>query len=638
VSEVEPGERALLRTLTQRGLLSPAQALETERDAAAWRAGLADTLLARRLVAPEVLAGAIADATGLQLLDERALPLDVGFAQERDLDFFVRHQVLPWRREGDRAIIAVINPFTAEPVLAHELQGEPFTMRIVTKSMLIGALHAGQGERVVSSAIGDLAAAHPELSAKSGLSFAQFIVFSLLGGGLIWAFNLSPEISRLVASRVAGGFFIFAMLFRLILTLASVAPSGFARRDKSAPGADEMPPYSILVALYDEATLVAETARAIGRIDYPWTKLDIIFILEESDAKTRAACAALPLDGRFTIVTVPDRRPRTKPKACNFGLAFARGEYVALYDAEDRPDPQQLLRSVESFCRIGPEVSCLQARLNFYNAGENWLTSQFALEFAVWFQFILPGLERLGLPIPLGGTSNHFRRAALVSVGGWDAYNVTEDADIGMRLARLGHRTRTLASTTAEEANCALPNWIHQRSRWLKGYMQTYLVHMRRPGQLWRDFGPAGFLSFQVLIGGAVLSPVLHLVFWSMFAVEIARAFPWIGFDLAHLFTRWDFLVLLIGNGAAILTGFIAALGSDCRGGGRASLAFNALAMPLYWFLISAGALKGFFSYFSRPFYWAKTRHGISRIAPIDFASDQFAPRRIITRAKSGQA
>ncbi len=226
---------------------------------------------------------------------------------------------------------------------------------------------------------------------------------------------------------------------------------------------------------------------------------------------------------------------------------------------------------------------------------------------------MLPGLSRFGLPVPLGGTSNHFRRSSLNELGGWDAFNVTEDADIGIRLARQHGEIRIIASDTAEEANCELGNWLHQRSRWLKGYLQTWLVHMRTPARLMRELGLAGFVSFQLLIGGAMVSALLHLAFWTALIIGACGVgLP----SVAWAPSLWPFTltVLIGGNGAAIASGVIAALHPQFKGHGRLTLALNAVSMPLYWFLISFAALKAIGSFISRPFYWAKTRHGISRL------------------------
>ena len=220
---------------------------------------------------------------------------------------------------------------------------------------------------------------------------------------------------------------------------------------------------------------------------------------------------------------MPPSQPQTKPKACNFALRFARGEYLVIYDAEDRPEPDQLRKVVATFRRSPPNTACLQCRLNYYNASENWLTRMFTLDYALWFDQVLPGLERLNMPIPLGGTSNHFRIDVLRELHAWDPFNVTEDADLGIRIGQKGYRVGVVDSTTFEEASCHAGNWIRQRSRWIKGYMQTLLVHTRRPLHLIRSAGPLGFLGFVFFIGGTVLSGLLNPIFWVLYLVLARR-------------------------------------------------------------------------------------------------------------------
>ena len=225
----------------------------------------------------------------------------------------------------------------------------------------------------------------------------------------------------------------------------------------------------------------------------------------------------------FEIIIVPRSQPQTKPKACNFALRFARGEYLVIYDAEDRPEPDQLRKVVATFRRSPPNTACLQCRLNYYNAGENWLTRMFTLDYALWFDQVLPGLERLGMPIPLGGTSNHFRIDVLRELHAWDPFNVTEDADLGIRIGQKGYRVGVVDSTTFEEASCRTGQWLRQRSRWIKGYMQTLLVHTRRPLHFIRTSGVLGFLGFVFFIGGTVLAGLLNPVFWAA-VPDLARA------------------------------------------------------------------------------------------------------------------
>ena len=225
---------------------------------------------------------------------------------------------------------------------------------------------------------------------------------------------------------------------------------------------------------------------------------------------------ALELPGNFRTLVVPDQAPHTKPKALNYALQFARGDFVVVYDAEDRPQPDQLRRAWEVFRHAPPDLGCLQAQLNIYNPRQSWLTRQFTIEYSALFDAILPALEQLRLPVPLGGTSNHFPRATLIGVGAWDPYNVTEDADLGIRLARQGYHTGVLASTTWEEAPPVFGTWIKQRTRWLKGWMQTYLVHTRDLGRLNRDLGWRAAIGLHVLMGGLIVSALVHPLFYAL--------------------------------------------------------------------------------------------------------------------------
>jgi len=270
------------------------------------------------------------------------------------------------------------------------------------------------------------------------------------------------------------------------------------------------------------------------------------------------------------------------------------------------PDPDQLKKVVVGFRKAGPEVVCLQAKLNYYNSGQNVLTNWFTSEYSMWFDLFLPGLDASGAPVPLGGTSNHFAAQHLREVGAWDPYNVTEDADLGIRLFRRGWRAAVIDSTTLEEANSQVYNWIRQRSRWVKGYIQTYLVHMRHPLQLWRALGPKAFFSFTMVVGGTPFGFLVNPIFWSLTALWfLAHA----GF-IRSLYPAPVFYLgmasLLVGNIAFILLNV-----AGCLRRGYYGMVKYALVSPLYWALMSVAAWKGFLQLFTNPFYWEKTVHGL---------------------------
>jgi hypothetical protein len=274
-----------------------------------------------------------------------------------------------------------------------------------------------------------------------------------------------------------------------------------------------LPNYSVVVALYREVRVVAQLADALRRLVYPREKLDIKFICEADDRSTIAALEALDLDPRFEIMLAPVSGPRTKPKALTAALPFVRGKFLVVYDAEDIPEPDQLRKALAAYYRGPKNLACVQAKLAVDNVGDNWLTRHFAAEYAGLFDVFLPALADLDLPLPLGGTSNHFRTDVLRKIGAWDPYNVTEDADLGMRLARFGYLSSVIDSTTYEEAPARLGAWLKQRTRWCKGWLQTWLLHMRSPASLLRELGFGGFFAFQLLVGGTVLAALVHPFF-----------------------------------------------------------------------------------------------------------------------------
>ena len=369
---------------------------------------------------------------------------------------------------------------------------------------------------------------------------------------------------------------------------------------------EQLPVYTILVPAYREPSVIAGLVARLSELDYPKDKLDIRLLLEEDDGETIAAAKAAHPGRQFTIVRVPHSEPKTKPKACNYGLEGARGQFITIYDAEDWPEPLQLRRAVAAFARLGPSVACLQAKLSYYNADQNLLTSWFTIEYAMWFSFLLPGLVAQRGPLPLGGTSNHFRAEILLGVGGWDPYNVTEDADLGIRLARRGYQTRVLESTTCEEANSDVINWIKQRSRWYKGYMQTWLVHTRHPLALRRDLGWRGFIAFNLFVAGTPLLSLINPVFWAMTALWFV-VHPAV---ILTLFPAWLYYlglaVMLVGNFSLFYAWLVSArISSSSR------LVFAALLIPLYWVLMSLAAVKAAVQLISAPSFWEKTVHGL---------------------------
>ncbi len=486
----------------------------------------------------------------------------------------------------------------------------PHTFSLASPEAVRSAICRHFAPSFARHAVEGLALRHPDQSAQARPALWQRLAFVLGATAILGALVLAP-VKTIWALTLA-----LALLFVPLIAFRLIAAWGLMREGTREPTAPprlpeyELPIYTILVPLYREAHMLPGLIQALTRLDWPTAKLDIKLILEAVDPETIAVAQAMRLPGDVEIVVVPELHPRTKPKALNYALPLARGEYVVIYDAEDRPERDQLRRALHAFRSGPPNLAAVQAKLNLYNAADNWLTRQFTIEYCALFDALLPALDRLKLPIPLGGTSNHFRVSALKWLMAWDPFNVTEDADLGMRLARKGYRCQVLPSTTYEEAPRRFMCWLRQRTRWLKGYVQTWLVHMRSPAALWRELGPRGFFAFQIMVGGTVLSALVHPWFYVL-----------LGFELAHggLLARpmslfgWPFWLIAWIN---LLTGYLASMALGLLGVRRRSyrdLLKHIPLMPLYWLLISAAAYRAIFQFMTARFEWEKTEHGLAQ-------------------------
>jgi len=371
----------------------------------------------------------------------------------------------------------------------------------------------------------------------------------------------------------------------------------------------EWPTYTIFCPLYKEASVLFQFIKAMDNLDYPKDKLQVMLLLEEDDKETIQKIEGFQLPSNYKRVIVPHSNPKTKPKALNYGLKKATGEFIVIYDAEDIPDSDQLKKAITAFQKSGRKTVCIQAKLNFYNPSQNLLTRLFTAEYSLWFDLVLTGLQSISAPIPLGGTSNHFRKRDLLSLSGWDSFNVTEDADLGMRIVKRGFKTAVINSYTYEEANSDLLNWFKQRSRWIKGYMQTYLVHMRRPGDFIYGIRKHQVLTFQLIIGGKILSMIINPFMWvTTISYFVFR--PIVGPFIESFFPPVIFYMaaisLVFGN---FLYMYYYMLGSAKRK--HWDLIKYTILTPLYWLFMSAAAINAFWELIVRPHHWNKTRHGL---------------------------
>ena len=528
-------------------------------------------------------------------------------------ELLVNHSILPLRADNGIVHIAVADP--EDIALGRQLAGiynSEARIYLADRSTIDDALVRVFREQDKHSIAWSHAETRPSQSASRVMTSAQKVT----GGAVVLALGaslaLKPLETVVFIMAIITSFYLISAFFKSALALRALSgpcETPVSREEVKETNDADLPCYTVLLPLYREANMLPDLIAAIQRLDYPKTKLDVKLLLEEDDTQTRAAADDLQLPHYFQKLIVPRGKPKGKPRACNYGLLYAKGEYCVIYDAEDQPEPDQLKKAVLAFRKTHGRTSCIQAKLNYYNFDQNLLTKWFTTEYCTWFDLYLPGLNAFNAPIPLGGTSNHFRVDVLRSVGAWDPFNVTEDADLGIRLAREGWQTRVIDSTTYEEANSQLGTWINQRSRWVKGYMQTWLVHMRDPLKLLGEVGPAGFLSIQVMILGTFLAYFINPIMWALLvAWYVAR---WSGIEAMYpaplLYA--SALALFAGNLMLVYTTVMGCL----RRGYLAGVKY-ALLSPFYWLLMSISAWMALYQLILKPFYWEKTPHGLSPI------------------------
>ena len=520
----------------------------------------------------------------------------------------LRDGVLPWRKVGQDTVVLVAETagFLRHQARLRALFG-PVRPMACPARQIEAALFATQGPALALAAENRTA---PQESFRSLNATRLGAIAAGLALAVVLALALAPLALLCLVFALAALALLSTTALRGVAALAALRQEPAAAPPPVMTA--DLPTISILVTLYHEADIAPRLVRRLGRLDYPRDRLDVVIAVEADDDATREALLAADLPGWMRLITVPQGRLRTKPRALNLALDCARGSIIGIYDAEDAPDPDQL-RIVAAYFAMAPaDLACLQARLDFYNPRGSWIARCFTMEYALWFRLVLPGLGRLGLPVPLGGTSLFLRRAVIEDLGGWDAHNVTEDADLGLRLARHGYRTALLPTATGEEATTRPLPWVRQRSRWIKGYMMTWLVHMRDPALCWRQLGPRGFAGFQLVFLGSLLQFLLAPVLWSLWTVPLGLGHPLAAALPPALISGLAAAFLLCEAMTWVLT-IIALRLTTHR--------LHWLWIPslhLYFPLATLAAAKALGDLFLRPFHWDKTQHGLDDHAPGD--------------------
>ncbi len=591
----------LLDALCEVGALARTDAPDAAKLARTRQIAIEDVLIHGFQVSPLTIAMTQSTRLGVQFINPVQLPPD-GAA----IDTFGAHDALqlglmPWRRIGGVMVILAVSPeqFIKQSNRLNAAFG-PTRMALSTADLIGSAIEASACIHLAHNA---------ETTVDASLSSRQWNARRMMCAWLL-------VVASLIAATVAFGGTVLTVLSSVTVVLLLInsllkAAAAVACFTKPADPAlmqlprDNLPTITILVPLFKETAIAQHLLKRLQHLDYPRAQLDVCLVTESDDTTTRAALGQTTLPLWMRPVIVPQGTLRTKPRALNYAMNFAKGTIVGVYDAEDAPAPDQLLQVAALFANRPPQVVCLQGVLDYYNASTNWLTRCFTIEYAAWFRVILPGLQRLGLVVPLGGTTLFFRREALDELGGWDAHNVTEDADLGVRLARFGYRTELISSVTQEEANGRFWPWIKQRSRWLKGYAITYAVHMKNPARLWADLGPIRFLGVQLLFAGTLAQFLLAPVLWTFWVVPFGIAHPFV-----EMMNPTQFWVLVCMFFTAELVSIIVSA-IALHKAKKTWLLKWVLTLQLYFPLASFGAYKGLLELAWKPFYWDKTTHGV---------------------------
>ena len=562
-----------------------------------------DAALRHRLGLPASTFSKIeAGRLGTSIVDPKTHPADPRLIAKFGAHLCLKHQVLPWRSVAGRVTVLAATPAYFLRVRdALTVIFGPVHLAIVTPEDLDAALSKMCYKTLMTNAE---MRTEPHESCRdwnAGKAFrwGSATLLCIIASMILW-----PGISFFVLCAWA----VFILTLNTILKVVTATLHLMSKPSSPVPANPEvahLPIVTILVPLFRERDVAGALVQRLSKLDYPTDRLDVCLVLEADDATTQEALANAQLPFWMRAIRVPLGSLQTKPRALNYALSFAKGSIIGVYDAEDAPAPDQIHKVVTRFAQTGPEVACLQGRLDFYNAHSNWLARCFTVEYATWFGIMLPGLQRLGLAIPLGGTTLFFRRETLEELGGWDAHNVTEDADLGIRLARHGYHTEIIDSVTQEEANARAWPWVKQRSRWLKGYAITYGVHMRNPLKLWRDLGAWRFFGVQLLFAGTITQFLLAPLLWSFWLMLLGVSHPLDGV-LSQPAALTFASIFLFSEIVGITVSAIAVTSV-----GKRDLIKWTPTLHFYFPIAALAAYKGIIELATKPFYWDKTVRGV---------------------------
>ncbi|WP_164660047.1 glycosyltransferase [Tropicibacter sp. Alg240-R139] len=594
------------RYLVRNGVITQNQLVHALQMQLQLNAPIGEILVAEGWAKPQDILAALALQSGVQVADLIESPPEPDLCELQTSQFWLSHNAIPWMQLGPMVMIATSRPDQFDTIRDAFVGTGVMILPALASHEQIDAALAKQFSRTLAVAAETrvkpfYSCRNWRITKRLPAILATFCVSALAIAAPTWALTtlfLTAVLTLAMFATLKALAFVTHLLDHSHLT---------APRPRSQPGTGgfKYPKVSVLVPLYKEREIASALIQRLSRLTYPKALLDVVLVLEEEDDVTRQTVADTDLPAWIRVIEVPAHAGlTTKPRAMNYALDFCRGDIIGVWDAEDAPMADQIEHVVSRFALTSDDVVCLQGILDYYNPRSSWRARCFTIEYSSWFRIILPGIARMGLVVPLGGTTLFFKRDALEKLGGWDAHNVTEDADLGVRLCRAGYQTELIDTVTYEEANFRAWPWVKQRSRWLKGFMVTYLVHMRSPRQLWRDLGARRFLGLQAFFLGTFGQFLLAPVLWSFWLILLGFNHPiqsvlppWVIHLSVGLFVATELLALAIG------------LTSVSRRERRFLMPWVPI-MILYFPLGVVAAYKALYELAVAPFFWDKTQHG----------------------------
>ena len=600
--------RLLGRQLIEEGHITTTDLVHALEQQSKMDAQLGDILVANGALSSQTLLETLAMQSNAQHVDLNNDPCHASLSNILSAQICLKHQVVAWLRMGNSVLVARSHPDKFD-VLRAEMKEAPFTFLpvIADPRQIQSQITRLYGEQLAEQALVQV----PDHDSCRNWGQANLLKSRKVALGavaVLFTIAIFPDVALSIAMLWAALTLLLTIIIKgsgfLVHITGKSRPPAHTLKDVNA----RLPCVSVMIPLFHEPEIADALITRLENLTYPKPLLDIVLVLEAADEITRTALQRIQLPSWIKVVVVPDAKGlTTKPRAMNYALDFCRGTIIGVWDAEDTPEPDQIEKVAARFNEAAPNVVCLQGMLDYYNARQNWISRCFTIEYATWWRVVLPGMARLGFVIPLGGTTLFFRRKALEKLGRWDAHNVTEDADLGVRLARYGYVTELIPTVTYEEANCRPWRWVRQRSRWLKGFMITYCVHMRDPKSLMRDLGFKRFMGLQMIFLATFSQFAFAPVLWSFWVTIFGYTHP-----IQNVLGETAILALIVLFFIAEILTITMGMTAVCAPNRRHLMKW-VLTMPLYFTLGTLASYKALYEMIVTPFYWDKTEHGVSK-------------------------